>query len=385
MPNTENGIIEQIFDLVGRAKHVLIALPLSAGGDALGSSLALRDFLSKLEKQVDIVCSSEVPGVFRFLPGAETVRAELPEAASFVISIATNAAPLAELSYEKREAAVEIFLKPKTGKYSREDVTFKTAKFPYDLIVTLDCPSLEHLGALYERNTDLFFETAVINIDHHPSNGNYGQLNLVDLTATATAEILAGLIERYERELMDEAMATALRAGIIAETNSFQSAKTTPRAFLAASALVGAGARQQDIVRELYKTKNVNMLKLWGRALARLREVPELGLAYSLVSVTDLEKSGASAGDILPVMREFAANLAGRRIVMFLAETAPRQVTGYFHLHPSVKSQLVTSALSGHMLNGALGTFERRDTELLSAAEDAIAKITKLKAQIVGE
>lgn len=385
MQNAENGIVQQIFDLLHKATRILIALPLNLTGDALGSGLAMRDFLRKLEKLPEICSSSEVPAALRFLPGAEMVQADLPEAASFVISVATGAAPLGELSYEKRAAAVEIFLKPKSGKYSREDVSFQAAKFPYDLIVTLDCPSLEHLGALYERNTDLFFETPVINIDHHPSNENYGQLNLVDLTATSTAEILAGLIESYETAIMDEAMATNLLAGIIAETNSFQSAKTTPRAFLKASALVGAGARQQDIVRELYKTKNVNMLKLWGRALARLREVPELGLTYSLVNVTDLEKSGASAEDALPVMRELVANLSGRRIVMFLAETAPRQITGYYHLHPSVKSQLVSGALSGQMLNGALGTFQRRETDLLPVAEDAIAKLTKLKTQIVGE
>ncbi|MDP3993680.1 MAG: DHH family phosphoesterase [Candidatus Doudnabacteria bacterium] len=380
-----NGDIEQqIFESINKANRVLIALPQNGGGDALGAGLALFDFLKKLDKQPEVVCSGNDLAPFRFLPKVGEIKKELDSFQSFVVSLKTANAQLDELSYEVKPDRVDIFLKPKSGKFAADDLTFGSAKFPYDLIITLDCPSLEHLGNIYEKNTDLFFETPIINIDHHPANEHYGQINLVDLTATSTSEILTVLIENFEEGLIDEGIATALLTGIIVETNSFQHAKTTPKAFLKASALVSRGARQQDIIKELYKTKNISMLKLWGRALARLREVPEMGLTYSLVNHNDFVKSGATEQEVFGVMKELVGSLSGRKIILFLAETLPSQVVGYFHLHPSLKAQVVASALGGQMLNGSLGTVRAPvGTELLPFEQDVLNKLQKIRDQIV--
>ena len=380
-----NGDIEQqVFESINKANRVLIALPQNGGGDGLGAGLALFDFLKKLDKQPEVVCSGNGFAPYRFLPKISEIKKELDSFQSFVISLKTANAQLDELSYEVKPDRVDIFLKPKNGRFAADDLTFRSAKFPYDLIITLDCPSLEHLGNIYEKNTDLFFETPIVNIDHHPANEHYGQINLVDLTATSTSEILAVLIENFEEGLIDEGIATALLTGIIVETNSFQHAKTTPKAFLKASALVSRGARQQDIIKELYKTKNISLLKLWGRALARLREVPELGLTYSLVNHNDFVKSGATEQEVLGVMKELVGSLSGRKIILFLAETAPSQVVGYFHLHPSLKAQVVASALGGQMLNGSLGTVRAPvGAELLPFEQDILDKLQKIRDQIV--
>jgi|SRR3989344_1046996 len=379
-----NDTEQQILESINKANRILIALPQNLNGDGLGAGLALFDFLKKLDKQPEVVCAGNGFAPFRFLPKISEIKKELDSFQSFVVSLKTANAQLDELSYEVKPDRVDIFLKPKSGKFSADDLTFRSAKFPYDLVITLDCPSLEHLGAIYEKNTDLFFETPIINIDHHPVNEHYGQINLVDLTATSTSEILAVLIENFEEGLIDEEIATALLTGIIVETNSFQHPKTTPKAFLKASALVSRGARQQDIIKELYKTKNISMLKLWGRALARLREVPELGLTYSLVNHNDFIKSGAAEQDVLGVMKELVGNLSGRKIILFLAETLPGQVVGYFHLHPSLKAQIVAAALGGVMLNGSLGTVRvSGGADLLQVEQDVIGKLQKIKDQVV--
>ncbi len=376
-------IEKQVIDAIGKANRILLALPQNPNGDALGAGLALFAFFKKLEKNPEIVCAASNLSPFGFLSGIEELKKDLQVFQSFVISLKTTAAHLDELSYEVEPERVDIFLKPKDGKFTPQDVSFRNAKFPYDLIVTLDTPSLEHLGQIYEKNTDLFFETAIINIDHHPNNEHYGEINLVDLTATATSEILVSLLENFEAGLIDEAIATNLLTGIIVETNSFQHVKTTPRAFLKASNLIAQGGKHQEIIRELYKTKNISLLKLWGRALARVREVEELGLTYSLVTATDLEKAGASPDDIYGVMKELVANLAGRKIILFLAEVNGQEIVGYFHLHPSIKAQVVTAALAGQMLNGSLGTFRVQGQSLLEVEKDVLEKLQKLRAQIV--
>jgi len=371
-----------VFDSINKANRILIAIPSNAGGDAIGAGLALYSFAKKLDKEAEIATSSRTLEQFSFLPHVSEIKHELEASQSFVISVNTSQAALDELSYEAKPDRVDIFLKPKTGKFSQTDVSFKSARFPYDLIITLHTPSLDNLGEIYEKNTDLFFETPIINIDHHPNNEYYGQINHVDLTATSTAEIVANLIEEFESGLMDESIATSLLTGIIVETNSFQHVKTTPKAFLKASQLIAQGGRHQDIIRELYKTKSISLLKLWGRALARLREIKELSMAYSIVNFQDIEKTAAKPEDISGVMKELVVSLTGSKIILFLAETAPQQVAGFFHLHPSVKAQVFASALSAQMLNGSSGKFALKDVNLLDAEKDILEKLTKIKDQI---
>lgn len=372
----------QIFDSINKANRILIAIPSNSNGDAVGTGLALYSFLGKLDKEVEIVTAHRNLEAFSFLPRISEVKHTLEVMQSFVISVATANAPLDELSYEAKSDRVDIFLKPKTGKFSQSDVSFRSGRFPYDLIIVLHAASLENLGEIYERNTDLFFETPIINIDHHPNNEYYGQINHVDLTATSTAEIVSQLIEEFESSLMDEHIATSLLTGIIVETNSFQHAKTTPRAFLKASQLIAQGGRHQEIIRELYKTKSISLLKLWGRALARLRELKDMSLVYSLVNFSDIEKTASRSEDIFGVMKELIANLSGVKIILFLAETSPQEVVGYFHLHQGINAQVVSSALSAAMLNGSLGRFTTSGVNLLDVEKDILEKLTKIKNQI---
>ena len=375
-------IEQQIFDSINKAKRILITLSQNANGDGLGAGLAVFEVLKKLEKDPELVSTVGDLGPYRFLPGIENLKTEVSVFQSFVISVAKTNAQLSELSYEEQSDRVDIFLKPSSGKFSPQDVTFRTAKFPYDLIIVLDTPALEHLGVLYERNTDFFFETPIVNIDHHPNNEQFGEINLVDLTATSTAEILAGLIESFEAGLIDDRIATNLLTGIIVETNSFQHIKTTPKAFLKASSLIAQGGRHQDIIRELYKTKNISLLKLWGRALARLREVKDLQVAYSLLSAMDLQKSGSPEEDVFGVMQELVANLAGRKIVFLLAETSGGDVLGYFYFHPSVRAQLVVETLGGQMLNGSMASLRVVGANILEVEKTVLEKLQKLKDQI---
>jgi len=379
----DQNLRQPILDSINKAGRILIAIPSNASGDALGAGLALYLFIKKLDKEPEIVTAGAGLAAFSFLSGASEIKHLLAASQSFVISVSTANAPLDELSYEALPGRVDIFLKPKSGKFAQTDVSFKNARFPYDLIITVHTPSLENLGEIYEKNTDLFFETPIINIDHHPNNEYYGEINVVDLTATSTAEIVASLIEEFESSLMDEHIATNLLTGIIVETNSFQHAKTTPKAFLKASQLIAQGGKHREIIRELYKTKSISLLKLWGRALARLKELGELGIVYSLVSHSDIEKTQSKPEDVLGVMKELVAALSGAKIVLFLAETAPQDIVGYFHLHPSVKAQILSPALSAQMLNGSLGKFTIKGMELLEAEKDVIEKLNKIKTQII--
>jgi nanoRNase/pAp phosphatase (c-di-AMP/oligoRNAs hydrolase) len=192
-------------------------------------------------------------------------------------------------------------------------------------------PSFDLLGEFYTKHTELFFDVPLVNIDFRASNENYGQFNLVTLSATSTSEIILDLINKFEASLIDENIATQLLAGIITETNSFQHVRTTPQTFLKASQLVGLGAKQQDIINNLYKSKSLGLLKLWGRVLARLKQETELSLVYSAVNQNDIVKSQAVESDVDAIIKEMTSQLGFAKIFLFLKEENPTTSKIYLH------------------------------------------------------
>jgi nanoRNase/pAp phosphatase (c-di-AMP/oligoRNAs hydrolase) len=379
---SEVSIKRQIFESLSRASRILIPLSNSPSGDSLSAALAMRGFLKRLNKEPWLVTMGTVSEKYRFLPYVSDIQHEIEQSRGFVISVKTSNAPLDELSYHLDEQAerVDIFLKPKTGTYEAKDVSFKSGRFPYDLILVLGLPSLDLLGRLYDENATMFFETPIINIDHHPNNEYFGEINLVDITATSTTEILTELLEDYEAGLVDKNIATALLTGILIETNSFQHIKTTPQAFLKASSLISQGADQQEIVKHLYKTKSVQLLKLWGRALARLKEVRELGLAYSLLKAEDMVKAGSS--EILEVMQELVTSLSSMKIIALLAESEERGVKGYVYLHSNLTSPEIANLLGLTWGEGNFGSIEFVGLDLAQAEAEFLSRLAKIQDRI---
>lgn len=320
----ELTIYQQIFEQIKKAGRVLIALPQNPSLDGLSAGLALKQFLEKLQKEAVLAASGNISGQLDFLPALDQVKSALDGDKSLVVVVDTSARQLEELSYETAQGKVSIFLKAKNGQFSPQDISFSKEKEPFDLIVTLDCPSLPALGGLFEDNTELFYETTKINIDHKPENEMFGAINLVDLSAVSVGEILAALFENFETQMVDGPLATCLLAGIISKTDSFQHIKTTPRAFLTASRLIQQGARQQEIVRALYKIKPLNFLRLWGRVLAKLKSDDEKGVIYAALAAQDFEKAGAGPEGLPQALADLLSNVSGKRIlaIIFQANAA---------------------------------------------------------------
>ncbi len=327
---------EQIFDRLRKANKVLIALPQNLTADAVASGLALKLFLQKMQKDVDLASSGSRAENLRFLPASDSIKTDITAGKSLVVSLDILQKKLEELSYQTTEDKVNIYLKSKDEAFVPADVSFFSEKFPVDVIVTLDAPSLESLGNLFHDHADLFYETPKINIDHKAGNDLYGAINLVDVTATSVAEILAGLLERFEQNLLDEDIATALLTGIITKTNSFQHALTTPESFMKASRLVGFGGRQQEIIKNIYKTKSLPLLKLWGRVLARLKTQEDLSLVYSVISRTDFEKSESSEAEVILALKELLENIGGYKLAVILFEANSGGIGGLLAAHLSL-------------------------------------------------
>ncbi len=321
-------LIQQIIAKITEASSILI-IANGTNGDSVSAGLALRAFLKKLEKDVILLSSSSISQKFNFLPEISEVKDKIDLTKSFVVDVSTKKNQVAEMSYKKEGDKLSIYLKPAKGEFTKEDVSFRTSSFPYDLVVLVGVSSLDQLGEFYNKHAELFFEVPLVNIDFRGNNESYGQFNLVSLSATSCSEIVLDFINKFEASLIDENIATQLLAGIIAETDSFQHVRTTPQTFLKASQLVTLGAKQQDIINSLYKTKSLGLLKLWGRVLARLKQDTESSLAYSAINQNDIEKSTASPSDVELIIKEMAQQLGFAKIFLFMKEESEKSTVVY--------------------------------------------------------
>ena len=133
----------------------------------------------------------------------------------------------------------------------------------FDLFVALDTSVKNRLGTVLEALTP---DTPILNIDHHISNENYGDLNFVDATAPATGQILFEFFQHIGAKITKD-MASNLFAAISTDTGSFQYRGTNERTFAAASHLISAGVDVSTLSRSMYDSQPRRRFELLRYAL----------------------------------------------------------------------------------------------------------------------
>jgi phosphoesterase RecJ-like protein len=110
-----------------------------------------------------------------------------------------------------------------------------------------------------------------IDIDHHVGEGAFGQIQVLDSSAAATAEIVYELITAMGAEITTD-IASCLLTGIITDTGSFRYLNVTPRTLNTSAALIGAGASPAEIAESVFDNKTFAATKLIGLCLSTLKQ-----------------------------------------------------------------------------------------------------------------
>ncbi len=239
--------------LLTGARQVVLACHVGPDGDALGSMLSLG--LALKARGAEVLCSwgepeLHVPTSLAMLPGQELLvaPADLP------------AAP--------------------------------------ELLVTLDTGSLDRLGLLQAQAAAA---TDVLVVDHHASNTGFGTVHLVEITAAATAVLVAELVDRLGVGL-DRDIATGIYAGLVTDTGSFKYIATTPAVHRLAARLLETGLRHDLLSRALYDTSTFGYVQLLGAGLSRVALDPcaagGLGLVWTFTTADDLTRYGVDLAQI---------------------------------------------------------------------------------------
>ncbi len=371
---------QQVVDILKNGKKFLILTHKDADGDALGSMLALSLSLQRLGKEVFAFSGDAIPAVYNYLPKRDVISNDFSGSRAFVISLDISNIKADKVMYKVQENRLEFIVTPKEGQFEREMVSFPKGGFNFDAIIVLDSTDLERLGSVYEEHSEIFYEVPVVNIDHHAGNDHFGKINLVDLTATSTSEVLVSVIESLtgDPKFFDEQIATALLTGIITDTNSFQNTNTTPKSLTVAAQLVAAGADQQAIIKNIYKTKPLSTLRLWGRALANLHDETDYKFVWSQIYKKDYLEVGASETESTGLIDELLKTAAGMDFALLLSEK-----NGDVHgsLRSTNKSKDVSEIAKlfnggGHPMAAA---FQLNGSSLLDSSNMIIEKIKEFQ------
>ncbi len=349
---------QQALQLIRRSHKTMLVVPENTSTDALSSMVALFLALQNDDNDhIHEISPHHIPTNLQFLPGSSQVMVKPLAQPEIILDIASPSGQTAQFHTTSLQGGVKLHISlPGHTNLTRDQIELSVRALPYDLVITFGAEDLENLGSLFSDYPDFFYNTPIINIDHRASNEHFGTVNLVDLTAGSIAEVTYSLIEALGPNTIDYQIATALYAGIIAGTDSFQKPSTTPRSFQIAAHLIQKEADREAVVQHLVKTKPLSLLKLTGRLYARLRYDEHAPMFWSLIRTHDFNESGASPADIPAAMHELSNNTAGYSALFIISEQSTGTYDLFLSLGPGLwrRSQDIQTELSAQRYHGLL-------------------------------
>jgi bifunctional oligoribonuclease and PAP phosphatase NrnA len=230
--------VQQIVDAIGARRRFVISSHARPDGDSIGSQLAMAYALKALGKEVTVVNADPAPAPLMAFP-----------------------------------AVAEIVVAPAVAG-------------EFDAAIIMECGSLSRTGV---TGLDRFF---VINIDHHPGNSGYGQINWFDASAAACGEMVFDLTRALGVPLSVE-IATHVYLAILTDTGSFHYSSISPRTFEICREALEAGVDPVMVARNVYDSNNMGRLKLFGAVLSAMQIDPTGHIA---IVYLDHEMARAAGG-----------------------------------------------------------------------------------------
>ncbi len=245
------------------------------------------------------------------------------------------------------------------------------SEFPegLDVVVACDTAARSRLGSIVDR-----VETAhrLIVVDHHRSNGGFGDLEWIDPEAAATAQMIFHLLRRLTWPV-DRSAATALYTGIITDTGRFQYSSMTPDVHLIAAELLAAGVRQDLVAEKLFEEAPFGYYRVVSNVMGRAVLEAEIGLVWSVLYHADLDEAGIRYEDtdgLIDLVR--IAREAG--VACLLKERDSGLIKGSLRSRGRIDVAAIAATFGGGGHHNAAGfTFEGTVDEAMARVRAALS------------
>ncbi|MBN3033774.1 MAG: bifunctional oligoribonuclease/PAP phosphatase NrnA [Candidatus Saganbacteria bacterium] len=316
----------EIKNALKNAKTALIATHVDPDGDAIGSALALGMVLEQLGIRTAYYCQDSVPQIYRFLPGADKIKREVKDFNRFDVACVVDASDLARVG-------------------GRLDLK--------------QCAPL------------------IINLDHHPDNTLFGDVNCVK-QSSCVGELIYDLAVLFKIKV-DKKMADCLYTSIITDTGNFRYDNTTVKTFLIAAELLKAGVDPHELTTRIYDNKSVPAVRIAARALSGVKFSGDRQVGWSVVTEGMMEEVGAKSEDVVGIVDAIRA-IEGVEVAVFF-----REEKGKVKINFRSKDRVNVSELArrfgggGHLkAAGAVVSGEIAEVEL-NVTRDIIKHLKALK------
>lgn len=227
-------------------KKVVIAGHVKPDGDCAGSCLAVYNYLKDYHPEMEVKLYLEpIPNIFKFLSRSGEIH--------------------------------EI-----TGKMSKS-----VFQEEFDLMIVLDCGDVKRLGA---ASKFIKKSKRVICIDHHISNGGFGDDCCIDPNASSTSELVFGLLEK---ERITKQIAECIYVGIVHDTGIFQYSCTSSKTMQIAGFLMDTGIDFSSIVDKTYVEKTFEQNQILAVAIQKSKLHLDGRCISSIITKQDMEACGA--------------------------------------------------------------------------------------------
>lgn len=220
-----------------------------------------------------------------------------------------------------------------------------------DVVVACDTANPDRLGSalvVAERAGTL------IIVDHHVSNGGFGDIRVIDPNAAATAQLAYYLLADHLEWPIGAAAATALYAGLVTDTGRFQYSATTGEVHRVAAHLLAAGVDPDNVGRHIYGEAPFGYLRVAGAVLGRSRLEPGHSLVWSVVYQQDLVDAGIGYDDTDGLI-DLLRLAAEAEVACLLKETEPGVLKGSLRSRGAVDVNAVAAAFGGGGHHNAAG------------------------------
>ena len=309
-----NDLQIKIRDRIQSAKRVLVTSHIRPDGDAIGSSLALGLALLNAGKQVQVVLADGLPAAFRHLPGSEKIK-------------------------------------------TRADGEF-------DLIISVDCSDLKRVGKALDG-----YHPPDIVIDHHSTTEKFGDLNLIDPLAAATASVLTRYMPGWDL-ILTAPIAANLLTGLVTDTLGFRTSNTTPEVLRQAADLIELGA---DMTRLYYLSlvrRTFSATKYWGAGIFNLERSD--GIVWTSLTLADRKAAGYTGNDDADLISVISSIDEADVAIIFTEQNKNKTKVSWRGLKPNIDVAQIASqfgggghkAASGAELSGNLEEIRTRVLEI---------------------
>jgi phosphoesterase RecJ-like protein len=217
----------------------------------------------------------------------------------------------------------------------------------FDLIISVDCSDLKRVGKALDG-----YHPPDIVIDHHSSNEAFGELNLIDPQAAATASVLARYMRIWDLTITAP-IAANLLTGLVTDTLGFRTSNTTPEVLRQAADLIELGA---DMTRLYYLSlvrRTFSATKYWGMGLSNLERTD--GIVWTELALIDREASGYTGNDDADLISVISSIDEADVAIIFVEQNKNKTKVSWRSLKPNVDVAQIACQFGGGGHKAAAG------------------------------